>query len=97
MPKFRHRKVKREHHVLAAIEDDLYVIAQVAGVQAVIPGPIKPKAGRATGFSVQYATPTGLKLIGRSPGAAQEVFVVTGEPDAVKTALQALGILPPDA
>ena len=95
MPKFRHRKVKREHHVLAAIEDGLYRIAELEAVQSVIPGPIRRKAGRSTGFSLQYPTPTGLKLIARSPGAAQEVFVVTADPAGVAERLQALKLLPP--
>jgi hypothetical protein len=93
MGKFRHHKVKREHHVLSAIEADLYRIAEIPAVQSVIPGPIRPKAGRSTGFTLQYATPTGLKLIARSPGAAQEVFVVTANPEAVADALMASGLL----
>jgi hypothetical protein len=93
LAKFRHHKVKREHHVLGPIEAGLYAIADLEAVKSVIPGPIKPKAGRSTGFSIQYATATGLKLIARSPGAAQEVFVVTGEPRAVAEALMTLGLV----
>jgi hypothetical protein len=93
MPKFRHRKVKREHHVLTGIEEGLYAIADLPGVQSVIPGLIRPKAGRSTGFTLQYVTPTGLKLIARSPGAAQEVFVVTTTPEQVAEALRSSGLL----
>jgi hypothetical protein len=96
MPKFRHRKVKREHHVLAAIEAGLYQIAELDAVQSVIPGPIRRKAGHSLGFSLQYPTPTGLKLIARSPGAVQEVFVVTRAPEAVVAQLQAPHLLSGD-
>jgi|BEDMetMinimDraft_2_1075160.scaffolds.fasta_scaffold27429_1 hypothetical protein len=95
MPKFRHRKVKRQHHVLEALEPGLAVLAALDDVQSVIPGPIKPKNGGAVGFSLSYATATGLKLIGRSSGAAQEVFVVTRRPDRVAAELVRLGVLSP--
>jgi len=85
--KFRHHKIKREHHVLEALETGLTVLANLPEVDAIIPGPITRKRGPSTGFTVQYATPTGLKLLGRSPGAVQEVFVVTKTPDAIRTAL----------
>jgi hypothetical protein len=95
VPKFRHRKIKRQHHVLEALEAGLAVLAALDDVQSVIPGPIKPKSGGAMGFSLSYATATGLKLIGRSSGAAQEVFVVTRRPDRVTAELIRRGILPP--
>ncbi len=91
--KFRHHKVKREHHVLEALEAGLTLLADQAIVDAIIPGPITRKRGPSTGFSVQYATPTGLKLLGRSPGAVQEVFVVTKDPDAIRAVLASQGLL----
>lgn len=91
--KFRHHKVKREHHVLEALEVGLALLADQAAVDAIIPGPITRKHGPSTGFSVQYATPTGLKLLGRSPGAVQEVFVVTKDPDGIRALLASQGLL----
>jgi hypothetical protein len=91
--KFRHHKIKREHHVLEALEAGLAVLADLPQVDAVIPGPITRKRGPSTGFSVQYQTPTGLKLLGRSPGAVQEVFVVTKAPDQVTGVLADRGLL----
>lgn len=46
------------------------------------------------GLSFQYFTPSGLKLIGRSSGAAQEIFVISQQPDQVLEALQHQGFLP---
>ena len=83
MPKFRHKKVKREHAVLPAIEPGLAQLAKSEAVDAIIPGPIRRKHGGATGWSIQYETTTGVKLLARSPGAVQEVFVVSRDPKAV--------------
>lgn len=94
MQKFRHHKIKRKHHVLEAIEPGLAALASDERVQGIIPGPIKPKAGGHTGFTFQYETPAGFKLIGRSSGAAQEVFVVTSYPKEVVANLERQGILP---
>lgn len=91
--KFRHRKVKREHHVLEALEAGLALLGDQDEVHAIIPGPITRKRGPSTGFSIQYATATGLKLLGRSPGAVQEVFVVTKDPDRVRALLESQGLL----
>ncbi len=46
------------------------------------------------GYSFQYFTPSGLKLIGRSSGAAQEIFVISGRPHDVLQELQDHGFLP---
>jgi hypothetical protein len=83
MAKFRHHKVKREHAVLPAIEAGLTLLAGCEFVNAVIPGPIRRKRGGTTGWSVQYETTTGVKLLARSPSAVQEVFVVSADPAAV--------------
>lgn len=94
MSKYRHHKIKRQHHVLAALEEGLTVMANLPMVQSIIPGTIKPKSGGTTGFTFQYTTATGLKFIGRSSGAAQEVFLVTSHPSDVLAALQAHGVIP---
>jgi hypothetical protein len=83
MAKYRHRKVKRQHHVLPELEDGLALLAQCDAVAGIIPGIIKPKSGDSIGFSFQYLTASGLKLIGRSGGAAQEIFVITHDPERV--------------
>jgi len=93
MAKYRHSKIKRQHHVLEALEDGLAQIAALDTVDGIIPGMIKPKSGGSTGFSFQYRTPSGLKLIGRSGGAAQEVFVITQNPDAVIQFLVTSGLI----
>jgi hypothetical protein len=94
MPKFRKHKVKREHHVLAALEPGLALLGSSSLVNAVIPGPIRPKGGGSIGWTIQYATTTGLKLLGRSPGAVQEVFVVAPDPQALAAWLRAVGLVP---
>ncbi|CAB1128114.1 conserved protein of unknown function [Candidatus Hydrogenisulfobacillus filiaventi] len=95
MAKYRQGKVKRQHHVLRELEAGLAFIGQLPEVDGVIPGTIKPKAGGSTGFSFQYLTSSGIKLIGRSGGAAQEVFIITAHPQAVLEALRREGLLPP--
>ncbi len=94
MAKFRRRKVKRQHHVVPAIEDGLKILSQIPAVDGVIPGIIKPKTGGSLGFTFQYLTPSGFKLIGRSSGAAQEIFVITQDPPSVLRSLVDQGIIP---
>ncbi len=94
MAKFRRQKVKRQHHVVQGIEDGLKILSQIPAVDGVIPGIIKPKSGGSLGFTFQYLTASGFKLIGRSSGAAQEVFVITPDPSSVLHALVDQGIIP---
>ncbi|MGC8488859.1 MAG: DUF2103 domain-containing protein [Clostridia bacterium] len=94
MPKFRHRKVKREHAVLEAIEPGLTLLAESDVVNAIIPGPIRRKRGGATGWSVQYETATGVKFLARSVGAVQEVFVVSPDPKSVIRFAETSGLVP---
>ncbi len=94
MAKYRQSKVKRQHHVLDALEDGLKLLSTLPSVDGVIPGIIKPKAGGSTGFTFQYLTQSGFKMIGRSGGAAQEVFVITQTPGTVLAALVEAGIIP---
>ncbi|NMP21039.1 DUF2103 domain-containing protein [Sulfobacillus harzensis] len=93
MAKYRRSKVKRQHHVVAALEDGLKLIGSLPEVDGIIPGIIKPKSGGAMGFTFQYLTQSGFKLIGRSSGAAQEVFVITQHPQGVLEALQTQGLI----
>lgn len=93
MAKYRQRKVKRQHHVLEALEDGLKHLSLLPEVDGVIPGIIKPKSGGSTGFTFQYLTQSGFKLIGRSGGACQEVFVITHTPSEVLKTLVDSGII----
>jgi hypothetical protein len=93
MAKFRKRKVKREHHVLPALEEGLKLLAASPWVTGVIPGPIRPKSGGSSGWTLQYPTRSGVKLLGRSPGAVQEVFVVTSNSEAFIVWLHESGLL----
>lgn len=95
MAKYRQSKVKRQHHVLPALEDGLKLLSSLTTVDGVIPGIIKPKAGGSTGFTFQYFTQSGLKLIGRSGGACQEIFVITRDPNQVLTDLAQNGLIAP--
>ncbi|MBX5467528.1 MAG: DUF2103 domain-containing protein [Firmicutes bacterium] len=94
MAKYRQAKVKRQHHVLKELEEGLAFLASLEAVDAIIPGVIRPKWGGKIGFSYQYRTASGLKLIGRSSGAAQEIFVVSRAPDEVLRQMEAAHWLP---
>jgi hypothetical protein len=93
MARYRRSKIKRQHHVLPELEDALARISAVPAVSGIIPGEIRPKAGNSTGLRIQYRTPSGFKLIGRAGGAAQEIFVITADPDTVLAALRASRVL----
>ena len=92
--KYRHGKVKRQHHVLTYLEDGLKLLSSLPTVDGVIPGTIRPKSGGSLGFTFQYLTHSGFKLIGRSSGAAQEVFVITQNPRETLADLHEAGLLP---
>ncbi|MCY0881042.1 MAG: DUF2103 domain-containing protein [Firmicutes bacterium] len=93
MTKYRHSKIKRKHHVLKEIEPGLHFLSSHPAVDGVIPGIISPKSGGFIGWTFQYLTPSGFKLIGRSSGAAQELFVITAQPILVIDALCTAGWL----
>ncbi len=95
MAKYRQSKVKRRHHVVKELEPGLRFLSSLPSVAGVIPGIISPKAGNQMGYSFQYFTGSGLKLIGRSSGAAQEIFVISPHPELVLQELQTHGFLPP--
>ncbi|PSR34298.1 MAG: hypothetical protein C7B46_06120 [Sulfobacillus benefaciens] len=93
MAKYRHSKVKRQHHVVKDLEPGLQMLANLESVDGIIPGIISRKSGSAVGFSFQYFTPSGLKLIGRSSGAAQEIFVISHNPELVLESLYQSGLI----
>lgn len=94
MSKYRQRKVKRQHHVLSHLEEGLKTLSDLPSIDGVIPGAIRPKSGSTMGFTFQYLTQSGFKLIGRSSGAAQEVFVITKNPRQALLDLHHFGIIP---
>ena len=95
MTKYRQSKIKRKHHVIKELEAGLAFLSGLDSVDGIIPGKIHPKGGGKIGFTFQYWTKSGLKLLGRSSGAVQEVFVISGDPHAVLNAFQQAGFLEP--
>ncbi len=76
MPKHFRRGVKREHHFLKGLEKPLEEIASIPGVKKVIPGRIYASDSRGFDIKVTRETRTGLKLVAKSDGSVQEVFLV---------------------
>ncbi len=94
MAKYRQDKIKRQHHVVEGLEPGLELLNNLDLVDGIIPAVIRRKKGGTLGFTFQYYTPSGLKLIGRSGGAVQEVFVITKQPQAVLEALYDRQLIP---
>ncbi len=90
----RHRskssKIKYQHTMVQGLRVFLEErIQPLDYVRSIIPGEIKPKKGASQGLRVKfkYTTKTGAKLLAYSPGAVQEIFVVTEDPEALKAQL----------
>ncbi len=81
MPKHFKKGVKREHHFLKGLEKPLEEIAQIPGVKKVIPGRIYASDSRGFEIKVTRETQTGLKLVAKSDGSVQEVFLVVDRAD----------------
>jgi hypothetical protein len=82
--KYRRHKVKREHGI---IENGLDWLEDLGGNQQVtdiIPGVIEISRSPERGIIYKYETSTGCKLLLKSNGSVQEVFVVTKEPQWVR-------------
>jgi hypothetical protein len=83
----RHRSkgVKREHGIIAGLLPVLERIAAHPAISSVTPGRISVTRGATPSLELRCGPPTisGLKLTARRGTTAQEVFVVTGERDAV--------------
>lgn len=75
------------------LEPGLAFLSGLAEVDGIIPGPIHPKTGGKLGFSFQYWTSSGFKLLGRSSGAVQEVFVISAHPTEVMLQFHQAGYL----
>lgn len=91
--RYRTHKIKLRHHVLSQLMPLLERIASYDEVTAITPGVISPKRGPSVGLTLQYQTPSGLRLIGRTGGAAQEVYVVTQAPDLVASRMRTEGLI----
>ena len=81
MPKHFRKGVKREHHFLKGLEKPLEEIASIPGVKKVIPGRIYASDSRGFEIKVTRETRTGLKLVAKSDGSVQEVFLVVDKAD----------------
>lgn len=83
----RHRTkgVKREHSIINGLLPVLEQIAAQPTVSAVIPGRISVTRGGTPTLRLRRgpATMTGFKLTARRGTTAQEVFIVTTEPEKV--------------
>ncbi|USH00281.1 DUF2103 domain-containing protein [Thermococcus argininiproducens] len=81
MPKYFKRGVKREHHLLKGIEKVLEEISALKGVKKVIPGRIYSSDSRGFEIKVVRETLTGLKLLAKSDGSVQEIFLIVDKED----------------
>ena len=81
MPRYFRKGVKREHHLLKGLEKPLEEIASIPGVKKVIPGRIYASDSRGFEIKVTRETRTGLKLVAKSDGSVQEVFLVVDKAD----------------
>ncbi len=88
MPKHFKRGVKREHHFLKGIEKPLEEIASIPGVKKIIPGRIYASDSRGFEIKVTRETQTGLKLVAKSDGSVQEVFLVADRSDRGRIRLE---------
>lgn len=81
----RVRGVKREHGIIAGLLPVLERIAASPAVDSVTPGRIRVTRAATQSLELRFGTVTisGLKLTARRGTTAQEVFLVTGQPDAV--------------
>ncbi|MCL1790764.1 MAG: DUF2103 domain-containing protein [Peptococcaceae bacterium] len=87
--KYRHNKIKREHSMIEGAVGWLEDLAACPEITDIIPGVINRRRPSGQGITFQYETKTGCKLLVKSGGSIQEVFVVTSEPQVVQKWIQA--------
>ncbi|MCL1852646.1 MAG: DUF2103 domain-containing protein [Peptococcaceae bacterium] len=92
--KYRHNKIKREHSIIEGSVGWLESLAACPEISDIIPGVISRRRPSGQGITFQYETKTGCKLLVKSGGSIQEVFVVTQEPQAVRDWIQARAARP---
>jgi len=74
-------KIKREHDLIAGLDEYLQTIEQIPEIQLIVPSIITMRKGSGSfKFSVQRTTDTGLRCIAKNQGAVQEVFITANEP-----------------
>ena len=86
--KHRRNKIKREHSVLKDAVEWLENLAACPEISDIIPGVISHRHTSGRGITFQYETQTGCKLLVKSDGRIQEVFVVTSQPQVVQNWLE---------
>ncbi|NLA57940.1 MAG: hypothetical protein GX855_03420 [Firmicutes bacterium] len=92
----KHRRggVKQQHSIIPGIRKRLQKIAACPYVQAVTPGRISSATGSQEPVIVfQYFQASGMKLIGKVPGAVQEIFVVSSQREAALNWLTAANLV----
>lgn len=89
--KYRPSKIKYRHGMIQGLRGFLENELQPrAEVKSIFPGEIKPTKGASPGFRVRfkYATQAGAKLLAYTSSAVQEVFVITSDPEALRSFLE---------
>lgn len=89
--KYRVKGVKREHSVIVGLLPVLERIAAHSTVSAIIPGRITVTRGATSSLQLRMGPPTitGFKINARRLSAAQEVFILTTQPEATLGFLRA--------
>ncbi len=82
--KYRRNKVKREHGIIQNALLWLENLGLLSDVVDIIPGVIDVSHSSERGIVYKYETQTGCKLLLKSNGSIQEVFVVTKNPACVQ-------------
>lgn len=82
--KYRRNKVKREHGIIQNALLWLENLGRLSEVTDIIPGVIDVSHSSERGIVFKYETQTGCKLLLKSNGSVQEVFVVTKDPTRVQ-------------
>jgi hypothetical protein len=82
--KYRKNKVKREHGISEEALLWLEQLSSLVEVTDIIPGVINVNHSPERGIVYKYETNTGCKLLLKSNGTIQEVFVVTKNPTVVQ-------------
>ena len=82
--KHRRNKVKREHGLIKDALLWLENLGDLEEVTDIIPGVIEVSHSSERGVVYKYETQTGCKLLVKSNGSIQEVFVVTKNPSCVR-------------
>ena len=82
--KHRRNKVKRKHGLIQNALLWLENLSTLEEVTDIIPGVIEVSHSSERGVVYKYETQTGCKLLAKSNGSIQEVFVVTKNPAGVQ-------------